>query len=70
MGLVDQDGREVDQDGCDWSFSPGVDIATVTVKHDEVEVFNRIGERVLHITKPSHPGAGLCVEVPRELMVT
>lgn len=59
MPLFDQDENETDELVCPVSAI----LSKIVVRHDEVRLLSVSGEDVIIVARPTHPGAGLLVEI-------
>lgn len=59
MPLYDQDGRQTNEQ----RVSVTADVREVVVRHDEIRFLDANGECVLLVDRPTHPGAGLGLEI-------
>lgn len=58
--LVDQDGHRVSEQ----RVKVQADVREIVVRHTEVLFLDASGEPVVTVSRATHPGAGLAVEVP------
>lgn len=58
MPLVDQDGNESEQLEVEIAGKGFVAVSKIVVRHSEILLFED-GEPAIQISRPTHPGAGL-----------